>query len=397
MFTSISFEEIVNKVEMGNYCVFDTETDLIDKNKSVMAHPPEFVLAVFYGGLFNKFNVVENSSTLKGLLSKYNIVVGHNLAFDLRVIDADIDKDTIYWDTAIVEYEISGQYHKFPSLQSLADKYVPGRVKEETVSEMIKSGVSPKDIPKELLEVYCEEDVSITNEIFKAQVEYIGSYFEKKRINLLLQRLKFRTSTYMMSKEGLALDLRMLQDNITSMKEDLEILERYLKGMMYTYLCSMEYDDININSLDQIRTCIYGGSYKVVSDEPTGEFYKTGAKAGQPKTKKVVKTVELSPSNCLSAGYIYMPKGANVDEAGLLTVRNVLDRSRRALICVEFIDKLLEYRNINKNLSTYFEGYYNVGRQEGSVVFLHTEYKHTGTPTGRISSTKPNVQNLKSG
>lgn len=398
MHTSKSFEEIFELYKGNNFCVFDTETDLIDKNKSVMAFPPEFVVGIFYGGRTNLFTTINKPGTFTSIISSYPIVVGHNLPFDLRVMGIEIDKDTVYWDTAIVEYEITGQYHTYPTLQSLADKYIPGRTKEEVVSEMIKSGVSPKDIPAELLEKYCEEDVSLTRDIFCKQIEYIASHFSKKQVNLLLQRLKFRAVTYTMSVEGLALDANMLDGAINSMKDELENLEIWLKGTMYMHLIHMKYEDINVNSLDQIRTVIFGGTYKVVRDEPTGEYYKTGAKAGQPKTKKVTETVVHTSANSLNAGFIYSPKSGNkVDEAVLLNVRNVLDRSCRAKSCVEFIDKLLEYRNINKNLSTYFEGYRNVGNRIGDTVYVHTEYKHTGTPTGRISSTKPNVQNLKSG
>jgi len=396
MHTSKSFEEVFEDYKAGRYCVFDTETDLIDKTKSVMAHPPELVLGVFYCGNNAKFTSFYTSVVAK-ILNTYRIVVGHNLPFDLRVVGAEIDKYTVYWDTAVVEYEITGQHHTYPTLQSLADKYLPGRVKEEVVSEMIKAGVSPKDISKELLETYCKVDVEITKDIFHKQIEYVASHFSKKQLNLLLQRLKFRAVTYTMSVEGLALDGNMLDGAINAMKDELENLEVWLKGTMYLYLVHMKYEDINVNSLDQIRTVIYGGSYKVIRDEPTGEYYKTGVRAGQPKTKKVTETVELTPTNSLTAGYVYAHRVAKVDEPGLLEVRNVLDKARRAKACVEFIDKLLEYRNINKNLSTYFEGYRNVGNRIGDTVYVHTEYKHTGTPTGRISSTKPNVQNLKSG
>lgn len=54
------------------------------------------------------------------------------------------------------------------------------------------------------------------------------------------------------------------------------------------------------------------------------------------------------------------------------------------------IDKMLEYRSVSKELSTYIEG---VERHIADDNRVHTTFKLHGTVTGRLSSSKPNVQN----
>jgi len=57
------------------------------------------------------------------------------------------------------------------------------------------------------------------------------------------------------------------------------------------------------------------------------------------------------------------------------------------------IEKLLEYRELHKLLSTYLDPLLQLGRQrpDGRI---HTSYVQTGTATGRLSSKNPNLQNI---
>lgn len=55
------------------------------------------------------------------------------------------------------------------------------------------------------------------------------------------------------------------------------------------------------------------------------------------------------------------------------------------------IEKILEYRNLSKLLSTYLEGLENYISEDGKI---HTIYKQNLTRTGRLSSIEPNLQNI---
>ena len=55
------------------------------------------------------------------------------------------------------------------------------------------------------------------------------------------------------------------------------------------------------------------------------------------------------------------------------------------------IDDILDYRQVTKLKGTYVEGLLKVADENGRI---HTEFRQTGTVTGRLSSAEPNLQNI---
>ncbi len=55
------------------------------------------------------------------------------------------------------------------------------------------------------------------------------------------------------------------------------------------------------------------------------------------------------------------------------------------------IDDILEYRKVMKLKSTYVDGFFKVADNQGKV---HSSFNQTGTVTGRLSSSEPNLQNI---
>ena len=391
-----SLEKFLERYDAGRYIVIDTETKLIDKDKSVYAYPPEFVLGVcwtendIWGDPMQEYNTRYSKEHFKENVEpagKPYICVGHNVGFDLLVTGIYKLSEmghNIVWDTAIAEYEMFGQAFTYPSLQQLADKYCPGEMKENSVSEMIKAGVCPSTIPNDKLVEYCKQDVNITKKVFVAQMKLFKEY-PRNLQNLILQRMKYRMITHEMSCNGMMMDKEKMLGASKSLEIDENILEGKLTLAMLSHMPKA--DDINPSSNQQLMGVLYGkGTYKVTKMVDTGEVYKSGDKKGQPKLKKEV--IHQPYKNPL------FPVGPmdSVDEQSLNKILSCLIRPE----CRDFVETLLEYRTVSKERRTYFQGYYDVARDGEPYISLHTEFKHTATPTGRISSSKPNIQNLKS-
>lgn len=75
-------------------------------------------------------------------------------------------------------------------------------------------------------------------------------------------------------------------------------------------------------------------------------------------------------------------------KTGYSTNADVLEKMRPY---APIVDDILEYRQVVKLKSTYVDGLLAVADENGKV---HTTFKQTGTATGRLSSTEPNLQNI---
>jgi DNA polymerase-1 len=74
-------------------------------------------------------------------------------------------------------------------------------------------------------------------------------------------------------------------------------------------------------------------------------------------------------------------------KTGFSTNAEVLEKLRGHPI----VEDILDYRKVTKLKSTYVEGLIKVADENSRV---HTTFKQTGTATGRLSSTEPNLQNI---
>ncbi len=124
-----------------------------------------------------------------------------------------------------------------------------------------------------------------------------------------------------------------------------------------------KYSDILLAGIENMQSSIHalaGGEFKINSPKQLGEvlFEKLGLPAGK-KTK-----------------------------SGYSTDAEVLEKLRPFH---PIIDMVLEYRKLTKLRSTYTEGLLRLADGEG---IIHTEFKQTGTVTGRLSSAEPNLQNI---
>lgn len=127
---------------------------------------------------------------------------------------------------------------------------------------------------------------------------------------------------------------------------------------------------------------------------------------GLRKYSEMLKTVEdqLSERIYMSAGCTFninspkqlgeilfeklgLPTGKKT-KTGYSTGADILEKLRPYH---PIIEDILDYRQVAKLRSTYGEGLLNVVDETGRI---HTSFNQTGTATGRLSSTDPNLQNI---
>lgn len=378
-------------LENEDFLVLDTETTLIEKDSSIYSNPPTFVLGAIR--CCEITYVFTDAPAVTDNLYAHEILVGHNLSYDLCILGQGCKTDRLYWDTMLVQYLITHQESKFASLNECAAFFGISFSKEETVSEMIKSGVPVETIPKDLLEEYLKTDVLLTEAVFKAQWEYITSYFSNEWIEMLINQLQWRATTHNISMDGLKLDRDLLDASLADMEVRYSELQKALTKRMrstFDYYFAHTFPsycgpysteaDISVDSPKQLLTFLRGGETVYIRTEETGEVYKTGPNKGLPKTRKVKNGIL---SNALS--------DIVVTDTSNESITRIINNTKRTNT-KEFCEHLLEYRNLAKTKKTYFEGYSKFMDDRG---FIHPQFNHCLTPSGRISATKPNSQNIK--
>ena len=315
------------------------------------------------------------------ILETASCLVGFNLKFDLHWLEREFGfKAQCVWDCQLAEFIFSKQTWKYPNLNdSCKNRGLPTKI--DVIKEQYWSqGIDTLDIPRDILAEYGANDVDITYELFLKQKQlFLDSEQSKYKLFrlhcndlLVLQEMEFNGIMYDSSSslaQSLSLDAQV----------------KHLESKIYAFTGQAP---INLDSRDHISTLLYGGAISVDTRLPIGT-YKTGSKVGQPRYKIVETTYDLprlveplKGSELKKDGYFA------TDEPTLLSLRP--NASTKKLI-----GWLLDRSKLMKLKSTYLDGLPNLITEMGWIPnMLYSNLNQCVATTGRLSSTRPNQQNL---
>lgn len=108
---------------------------------------------------------------LQEILDRADIVVGHNIKFDLNwILSCNFKYEGPLYDTMVAEYLLA-RARKWPlSLEALAKRYEVTEKKKDLTEEYLKDGKTFAEIPWEIVEEYGRADVRATWEVADRQV-----------------------------------------------------------------------------------------------------------------------------------------------------------------------------------------------------------------------------------
>mgnify|MGYP003334839747 FL=1 len=365
------------------FVALDVETTLNGNGDIGLAHPmcPDNYV-VLYGIGDNVLQFVSPDVTPIYTFfktSKPVIVCGHNLSFDLMYVYKESPylkewlQNNLIWDTQLAEYILSGQRTKFASLDELCVLYgLP--LKEDKIKKYFEAGIGSDKIPREELEPYLKQDISNTYQIALMQ-------YDKAKVAgqlpLIWSQMKALHATTEMMYNGLHIDKATLDAYTVDVVNDFVDVTSSLTGVVE-----------DLDSPKQWSQYFFGGTKKVKVKEEVG-FYKNG----NVKYKTVEKEVAI-PSKTA-----YLPDKDKISEkTGQVSVDDqVLSDMLNYVVdlgLVDTITKLLKYREVSKQLSTYVKGLSKHIIEYGDSYYIHGKLNHTSTVTGRLSSTNPNLQNI---
>jgi DNA polymerase I-like protein with 3'-5' exonuclease and polymerase domains len=369
--------------------VLDVETTISNKG-----NPFDETNKLCYVGLLSEdtsvLHSIEYSSdpygsnllSIQRSIDDCELLIGFNIKFDLHWIRryGITFSNKRIWDCQLVHFILSGQTASYPSLNGVAAHYGLGTKLDVVSTEYWKNGIDTPDVPRDILEEYLQGDLDLTYQVYLKQLAEVqaSSPQLQRLISLHNQDLLVLEE---MEYNGLLFD----ETRSAELAEDLTEQIRRLDVLLMDYHNT---PDFNSNSTEHLSALLYGGTINLKRREVIGVF-KTGTRAGQPKERWVDYPVifpklitPLRGSELAKDGFY------STDEATLKSLKG----SKNAK---ELVELLLRRATLEKRLSTYYEGLVKLRKEmKWSEGKLHGQLNQCVARTGRLSSSRPNLQNF---
>ena len=369
--------------------IFDVETTISNKGNPFDQTNKLCYAGFKTGNQTHLFDVEYSDSpcdvySIQDILRTSMLLVGFNIKFDLHWIKKyglSFNNCRI-WDCQLVHFILTGQTESYPSLNDVAAYYNLGTKLDVVASEYWDRGIDTTLVPKDILEEYLIGDLILTEQVYLKQVEELEQRQGLKRLVslhnqdlLVLQEMEYN---------GLLFDYVKSEELADATDKDIKKIDELLSSFVS---CS----EFNYNSNDHLSCLLYGGSITLRRQEECGVF-KTGERKGQTKHKWVDYEVEfprlvkpLRGSELAKEGYY------STDEQ---TLRS-LSGNKKAK---EIIELLLKRAELSKLVSTYYRGLLKLqdamNWKKGTI---HGQLNQCVARTGRLSSSRPNLQNFDGG
>lgn len=390
---------------MTKYCVFDLETSV---SKSVHGpdakDPTNRFYTTIFGTSINDIHVIHQEEALSRrlshkfleVLSTCDVLVGHNIKFDLNYIWKEnpefhefISRGGQIYDTQLAEYLMSGQRHQFASLAELQKIYLGVKVKKDRISKLFKKGIGADVIIKNkdrcprifaLFHQYAVDDGKTTLQVFAKQVVRAK---DKNMLKIIKLYNKYLLTLCMVENNGMHIDLKKCQE--TMQEFSMKYVTHLNKAVaVCEHLWPKELHKFNPNSNKDASAMLFGATLKVPEKVQDGLY-----KNGNPKFKTVDKEVYVQGFGLNPIFYSEATKNDGVYKKDKDVIDLILSKTKDPMVkayCIE-MRQAAKYKHMN---STYLTGFMNMS-VDG---VLYPNLNNTATITSRLSSSRPNTQNV---
>jgi DNA polymerase I-like protein with 3'-5' exonuclease and polymerase domains len=392
--------------------------------------------------------LAEQSKLLQRRLDECSILVGHNIKYDLKwLLSCNFTFKGKVWDTMIFEYIMLRGMKRPLNLEACLERRGITQGKSDILKTYYTSGVNTNEIPLDKLVEYGKTDVDVTQQLYHAQYKLLlelgekGEHYEK-----ILQLMNdFLLVLVDMELAGVQLDINLLRRLEQEYGEELDILSNQLQIEIQKVMGDRP---INLNSTDHKSQLLFSrkvtnkGLWKSIFNigtEVRGSVRKkmqvkqypakTFASYVKNKTEPVYKTKARKCTRCDGIGHFYKkkrddtnykrptkcpvcngtgveqvithevaglgltPLNKNVSESGFTTgsedINFYLNHPRTPQSAKPLLEKLSKYNKLYTWKNTFVAQLLEY--HHGGI--LHGNFNQTVTSTGRLSSTKPNLQN----
>lgn len=343
--TKEAFQKLLSELEHVKLLSFDTETTglhcLDDKAIGISLATEEGT--AYYIPLIEKhlegLSFEDIHHGLSPVFESPDIVkVAHNLKFDLQMMqNSGFNVSAPYEDTMLMAFLLnsSGSHGMDPLCKHFL------KIEKIPTTELMgpKYKIPMEEADLEVLGYYAGEDSDCCLRLYKI----FKKKLEEESLDALYKDVEIPLVEILsnMERKGIYLNKKTM----TSLSKNLEERSRELESKIFEY----SGEEFNISSPKQLQTIIF-------------EKLKIHEELGIKKIKKT--------------------------QSGYSTDASVLE----SLSAHPMVSHLLEYRTVTKLKNTYTDVLPDLVHEDTKR--LHTHFHQTGTATGRLSSSNPNLQNI---
>lgn len=337
------------------------------------------------------YDAPDFKTKIREFLKQSTLLVGFNTKFDLSWLDVlglGVPSSTRVWDCMLAEFILSGQRNSMASLDDCLNLYGLGQ-KDGTVAEYWERGINTHEIPRDVLEHYGKLDVDLTYKLYLAQLKDPRMTPQLHRLIILcgLDQNVLRT----MEVNGFKFDSAAALSRAEVLETELQEINKELHEYAGT-------DTINLDSGDHLSAFLYGGSYSIEDFIQVEGVYKSGAKEGQEYVRnKHVGTRKFDfPGEFTPLRGTLLKKSKEKPERGLYyqtgedVLKKLKGRSKRQRRILELIHRRSK---LEKLIGTYLRAFPELLKTMNWGEYIHGQFNQVVARTGRLSSSKPNMQN----
>lgn len=334
---------------------------------------------------------------IQSYIDNADLLVGFNIKFDLhwlRRTGIDFSGKRVH-DCQIGEFLLESQLNPYPSLNQACEKYGLPTKLDVVKTDYWEKGVDTDEIPREILSEYLDQDLVLTEQVFLKQQEQF-----QNNAKHLYPLFKLQNLDLLVLEEMEASGIKF---NSTAARKKAKELEIEMEEIRTTLIGLVGDGPINWASNSHISVILYGGTIVEDMRIPVGT-YQTGAKVGHPRYKIVKKEYEfprlVEPLKGTETKYLKIPiaGGAFYEDKEQPTHWKVNSDVLRSLKlnkkAKQIVDLLEKYGELEKLCGTYLNGWSDlIEKMNWPVDMIHGNLNQCTVVTGRLSSTRPNLQN----
>lgn len=373
---------------------FDIETSIIEKGH--VHHPENFMVSYsFSNGSRTGFHYYKDPDFLditRRTLVRCAELVGFNLKFDIQWFmrnGIEIPESIKIYDVSLAEQILTAQQSPMVSFNEVLEGYGIAQ-KLDVVKGYWEQGISTEFIPVEILEEYNNDDAEKPLVVRAIQIGLLS----EKQLQLVYQQGQDLLVLARTELNGVRFDTERAKVDHEKYRGLLDTCENELSKFLPLMPDTVSF---NWDSGDQLSCLLYGGTVKYDYSVPEDRVYKSGPNKGEsytankwfehlvefprrfdPLPKSEVKKTKDNPD--ATTRYY------QVDDP---TLRQLKTRSREGKQLISALANKAKYTKVCETFDSIFK---HIDRYQWGD-YLHGQYNQNVARTGRLSSSKPNMQN----